>query len=132
MAEFESVMEKNLINQLTTGISQWTYRSDLKNDTAIWENIRQKLNQNNKAALQGVEITDAEFEQIKNYLLDQSVTPYKAALWLAGENGEAIIPLTRENAKYGTIHLMAVSSREIAGGRSSYEVINQIGCRKNH
>lgn len=130
MAEFESVMEKNLINQLTTGISQWTYRSDLKNDTAIWENIRQKLNQNNKAALQGVEITDAEFEQIKNYLLDQSVTPYKAALWLAGENGEAIIPLTRENAKYGTIHLMAVSSREIAGGRSSYEVINQLVAEK--
>lgn len=130
MAEFESVMEQNLIRQLTMGISQWTYRSDLKNDTALWENIRQKLNQNNKAALQGVEITDAEFEQIKNYLLDQSVTPYKAALWLAGENGEAIIPLTRENAKYGTIHLMAVSSREIAGGRSSYEVISQFIAEK--
>ena len=46
MAELESVMEKNLINQLTTRISQWTYRSDLKTDTALWENIRQKLNQN--------------------------------------------------------------------------------------
>ena len=118
-------MEQNLIAQLTTGISQWTYRKDIKNEFSLWQNIRDKLNQNNKKILQGVEITDTEFEQIKNFLLDQSATTYKAALFFAGENGEAIIPLVRENAKFGTVHLMAVSSREIAGGRSSYEIINQ-------
>lgn len=80
--------------------------------------------------MQGVEITDAEFEQIKNFLLDQAATTYKAALFFAGENGEAIIPLVRENAKFGTIHLMAVSNREIAGGRSSYEIINQFVSEK--
>ena len=36
----------------------------------------------------------------------------------------------REDARQGTVHLMAVSSREIAGGRSSYEVINQFVARK--
>lgn len=123
-------MEKNLIEQLTKDISQWTYRADIKTESELWKNIRYKLNQNNKKILNGIEITDAEFEQIKNFLLDQSATTYKAALWLAGENGEAIIPLTREDAKFGTIHLMAVSSREIAGGRSSYEVINQFTSEK--
>lgn len=57
--------------------------------------------------------------------MEQAQTPYKAAQWLSGENGEAVIPLAREDASKGTIHLMAVSNREIAGGRSSYEVINQ-------
>ena len=128
--ELESVMEKNLIAQLTTGISQWTYRADIKNEADLWKNLRGKLNQNNKKVLQGVEITDAEFEQIKNFLLDQAATTYKAALFFSGENGEAIIPLTRENAKFGTIHLMAVSRREIAGGRSSYEIINQFTAKK--
>lgn len=125
MAELESVMENNLIKQLTTGVSQWTYRKDIITEEALWENFRQKLNQNNLAVLDGEKITDEEFGHIKHFMLEQAQTPYKAAQWLAGENGEAVIPLTREDASKGTIHLMAVSSREIAGGRSSYEVINQ-------
>lgn len=125
MAELESVMENNLIKQLTTDTSQWTYRKDITTEEALWENFRQKLNQNNLAVLDGEKITDEEFAQIKNFILEQAQTPYKAAQWLAGENGEAVIPLTREDASKGTIHLMAVSNREIAGGRSSYESINQ-------
>ena len=92
---------------------------------SLWANFRQKLNQNNLAVLDDVPITDVEFEQIRQYMLDVAKTPYKAALWLAGENGEAVIPLVREDASKGSRHLMAVNSREIAGGRSSYEVINQ-------
>ncbi|MBQ2411596.1 MAG: type I restriction endonuclease subunit R [Selenomonadaceae bacterium] len=125
MAELEAAMEKNLIAQLTTGISQWTYRKDITTEEALWHNFREKLNQNNQAVLDGELLTDEEFGQIKNFMLEQAQTPYKAALWLAGENGEAVIPLVREDAAKGTIHLFAVSSREIAGGRSCYEVINQ-------
>lgn len=125
MAELESTMENNLIKQLTTDTSQWTYRKDITTEDALWANFRQKLNQNNLAVLDGEKITDEEFAQIKNFILEQAQTPYKAAQWLAGENGEAVIPLTREDASKGTIHLMAVSNREIAGGRSCYEVINQ-------
>ena len=125
MAEREATMEKNLIAQLTTGISQWTYRKDIATEEALWNNFREKLNQNNQAVLAGELITDEEFGQIKNFVLEQAQTPYKAALWLSGENGEAVIPLAREDASKGTIHLFAVSSREIAGGRSCYEVINQ-------
>lgn len=125
MAELESTMENNLIKQLTTDTSQWTYRKDITTEDALWANFRQKLNQNNVAVLDGEKITDEEFAQIKNFILEQAQTPYKAAQWLAGENGEAVIPLTREDASKGTIHLMAVSNREIAGGRSCYEVINQ-------
>lgn len=125
MAQSEASMEKALIAQLTQDISQWTYRKDIVDEDSLWANFRKKLNQNNQAVLDGVPITDIEFSQIQQYMLDVAKSPYKAALWLAGENGEAIIPLTREDAAKGSIHLMAVSNREIAGGRSSYEVINQ-------
>ena len=125
MAQSEAVMERDLIRQLTQDVSQWTYRKDIRDEASLWANFRDKLNQNNQAALDGEPITDTEFHQIREYMLDVAKSPYKAALWLAGENGEAVIPLTREDASKGTIHLMAVSNREIAGGRSSYEVINQ-------
>lgn len=125
MAQSEASMEKALIHQLTQDVSQWTYRKDITDEVSLWANFRHKLNQNNLAVLDDVPITDVEFEQIRQYMLDVAKTPYKAALWLAGENGEAVIPLVREDASKGSIHLMAVSSREIAGGRSSYEVINQ-------
>ena len=125
MAQSEVSMEWALIKQLTGDVSQWTYRKDIVDEESLWANFRAKLNQNNLAVLDGEPVTDAEFHQIREYMLDVAKTPYKAALWLAGENGEAVIPLTREDAAKGTIHLMAVSNREIAGGRSSYEVINQ-------
>ncbi|MBQ7477572.1 MAG: type I restriction endonuclease subunit R, partial [Selenomonadaceae bacterium] len=124
MAQSEAAMENALIKQLTQDISQWTYRKDIVDEDSLWANFRKKLNQNNQASLDGVPITDAEFRQIQQYMLDVAKSPYKAALWLAGENGESVIPLTREDASKGSIHLMAVSNREIAGGRSSYEVIN--------
>ena len=125
MAQSEASMEKALLRQLTEDVSQWTYRKDIRDEASLWNNFRQKLNQNNLAVLDGVAITDVEFGQIKEYMLDVAKSPYSAARWLCGENGEAVIPLTREDAAQGTIHLMAISNREIAGGRSSYEVINQ-------
>lgn len=125
MAELERVMEDKLVHQLTTGISQWTYRDDIRTDHDLWQNFRDKLEQNNQAALDGHPITDAEFEQIRQFMLDVAETPYKAGEWLSGEHGIAQIPLVREDASLGSIHLNALNNREVAGGRSSYEVIRQ-------
>ena len=107
------------------GVSQWTYRPDIKNTEQLWANFRTKLNQNNIGVLRGQEITDLEMEQIKAYMAEQGASTYKAALWLAGEHGIAQIPLVREDASLGTVSLMALNNREVAGGHSSYEVINQ-------
>lgn len=125
MSELESNIEKSLINQLTLGVSQWTYRPDIKNTEQLWANFRTKLNQNNIGVLRGQEIADLEMEQIKAYMAEQGASTYKAALWLAGEHGIAQIPLVREDASLGTVSLMALNNREVAGGHSSYEVINQ-------
>lgn len=125
MSELESNIEKSLINQLTLGVSQWTYRPDIKNTEQLWANFRTKLNQNNIGVLRGQEITDLEMEQITAYMAEQGASTYKAALWLAGEHGIAQIPLVREDASLGTVSLMALNNREVAGGHSSYEVINQ-------
>lgn len=125
MAMLESEMEDLLIKQLTCDVSQWTYRPDLTTEEALWNNLREKLNRNNIDKLQGIPLTDMEMAQVKQFLLDQAATTYKAARWLSGEHQVAQIPLLREDASLGEVSLMAVNSREVAGGNSSYEVINQ-------
>lgn len=125
MAMLESEMEDLLIKQLSCDVSQWTYRSDLTTEDALWNNLREKLNRNNIDKLQGIPLTDMEMAQVKQFLLDQAATTYKAARWLSGEHQVAQIPLLREDASLGEVSLMAVNSREVAGGSSSYEVINQ-------
>ena len=125
IAMLESNMEDLLIKQLTCDISQWTYRSDLKTEEDLWNNFREKLNRNNIDKLDGKPLTNSEMAQIKQFLLDQAKTTYTAARWLSGEHQVAQIPLLRDDASVGEISLMAVNSREIAGGNSSYEVINQ-------
>ena len=125
MAMLESEMEKLLIEQLCCDVSQWTYRDDIRTEADLWDNLRQKLNQNNIALLDGVSLTDEEMNQVKEFIRDQAETTYKAARWLAGEHRVAQIPVVREDASKGAISLIAINNREVAGGKSSYEVINQ-------
>lgn len=125
MAMLESEMEKLLIEQLCCDVSQWTYRDDIRTEADLWDNLRQKLNQNNIALLDGVPLTDEEMNQVKEFIRDQAETTYKAARWLAGEHRVAQIPVVREDASKGIISLIAINNREVAGGKSSYEVINQ-------
>lgn len=125
MAMLESEMEKLLIEQLCCDVSQWTYRDDIRTEADLWDNLRQKLNQNNIALLDGVPLTNEEMNQVKEFIRDQAETTYKAARWLAGEHRVAQIPVVREDASKGTISLIAINNREVAGGTSSYEVINQ-------
>ena len=39
----ELEIEKQLITQLVTGESQWTYREDLKTEDQLWDNFFTKL-----------------------------------------------------------------------------------------
>ncbi len=125
MPEAEALIEEKLISQLTTGVSQWNRREDIHNEEDLWNNIRKILNDNNINKLKGVCITDKEMTQIKEFVLNQSDSPFKAAKWLAGEFGLAQIPLNREDAKLGSISLDAIDNKQIAGGNSVYEVIHQ-------
>ena len=59
----ESKMEELLIKQLTHGVSQWTYRPDLRTEEALWNNLREKLNRNNIDKLQGIPLTEGEYRR---------------------------------------------------------------------
>ncbi|GEQ38506.1 type I restriction-modification system restriction subunit R [Tetragenococcus halophilus] len=124
----EQELENNLIKQLVSGISQWTYRDDLHTEKELWENFRKKLEANNKDVLNGVPLTEQEFRQIQNQL--QFPNFYEAARWLSGENGIAKVQVQREDAALGTIRLRVINRQDVAGGSSSYEVINQFKSNK--
>ena len=120
----ELEIEKQLISQLVTGESQWTYRDDLKTEEQLWENFFEKLAQNNVALLADHPLTEQEKRQIKNQL--NFVSYYDAAKWLVGENGIAKVEVQREDASLGTIRLSVIWRDNIATGKSSYEVVNQV------
>ena len=126
MAELESVIEKRLIDQLCKDESQWTYRPDIKNEDDLWANFKYILEQNNKAKLNDIPLSDSEFAKIKNDLSHASF--YDAAKWLVGENGKVYVHVQRGNE---TLHLMVMNNEHIAGGTSVYEVINQYNAFKN-
>ncbi len=120
MAELESVIEKRLIDQLCCDESQWTYRPDIRTEEQLWANFKYILEQNNKARLNDTPLSESEFAKIKNDLSHQSF--YDAGKWLVGENGRALVHVQRGNE---TLHLVVLNNEHIAGGTSTYEVINQ-------
>ena len=120
MAELESVMEKKLIDQLCCDESQWTYRPDIRTEEQLWNNFKYILEQNNKAKLNDVPLSDSEFAKIKNDLSHASF--YDAGKWMVGENGKVYVHVQRGNE---TLHLMVMNNEHVAGGTSVYEVINQ-------
>lgn len=120
MAELESVIEKRLIDQLCCDESQWTYRPDIRTEEQLWENFKYILEQNNKAKLNDMPLSESEFAKIKNDLSHASF--YDAGKWLIGENGKVYVHVQRGNE---TLHLVVMNNEHIAGGTSVYEVINQ-------
>ncbi len=120
MAELESVIEKRLIDQLCCDESQWTYRPDIRTEQQLWDNFKYILEQNNKAKLDDVPLSDSEFAKIKNDLSHASF--YDAGKWLVGENGKVYVHVQRGNE---TLHLVVMNNEHVAGGSSVYEVINQ-------
>ena len=126
MAELESVIEKRLIDQLCEGDSQWTYRPDINTEDALWQNVKYILEQNNKAILNDVPLSESEFAKVKNDM--SHATFYEAGKWLAGENGKVLVHVQRGNE---TLHLVVMNNEHIAGGSSVYEVINQYNAFKS-
>lgn len=122
----EAEIESRLIEVLCAGHSQWKYRGDLKSEADLWENLRQKISQNNLFELGDTPLTDTEFDRVKTELLLKCNSPFAAAKWLSGENGIARINIRRDNVKLGSISLILYSNRDKGGGISSYEVVNQI------
>ena len=120
MSQLESEIEEKLIKQLTMGPSQWTYRDDLKTEDDLWKNFRYILEQNNKAKLNDIPLSDQEFEQVKNQMSFPSF--YAAGMWLAGENGRVYVHVQRGNER---LNLEVINNEHIAGGTSCYEVVNQ-------
>ena len=105
------------------GESQWVYRPELNTEADLWDNFFEKLQANNVSVLGDHPLTDQEKRQIKNQL--QFVNFYEAAKCLAGENGIAKVQVQREDATLGSIRLNVVWRDNIAGGKSSYEVVTK-------
>ena len=121
----EAYIENTLIEILTERENQWTYRNDIKTEAALWNNLREHINRINIAQLEGISLTDKEFTQVKNEFRRLTQTPFPASQWLRGENGIAQISIERDDSK-GKVSLTLFSNKDIAGGISSYEVVNQI------
>ena len=120
MPELEAIIERRLIAQLCNEESQWTYRPDIKTEDQLWNNFKYILEQNNKAKLNEIPLSESEFAKIKNDVSHASF--YDAGKWMVGENGQVYVHIQRGNE---TLHLMVMNNEHIAGGTSVYEVINQ-------
>ena len=120
MPELEAIIERRLIAQLCNEESQWTYRPDIKTEDQLWNNFKYILEQNNKAKLNDIPLSESEFAKIKNDVSHASF--YDAGKWMVGENGQVYVHIQRGNE---TLHLMVMNNEHIAGGTSVYEVINQ-------
>ena len=128
----EAEVERRLIEVLGEGYNQWNFRPDLKSENDLWNNLREKITQNNLSEIGEHPITDKEFDTIKTELLLKTKTPFDAAKWLKGENGIARITIERENTALGPMSLVLYSNHDIGGGISTYEVVHQISKRKMH
>ncbi|MCY8507407.1 type I restriction endonuclease subunit R [Bacillus atrophaeus] len=128
----EAEVERRLIEVLGEGHNQWNYRPDLKSEKDLWENLRQKITQNNLSEIGEHPMTDKEFDSIKTELLSKTQTPFDAAKWLKGENGIARITIEREDVSLGSMSLVLYSNQDIGGGISTYEVVHQIAKQKTN
>ncbi|MEL7657720.1 MAG: DEAD/DEAH box helicase family protein, partial [Bacillota bacterium] len=122
----ENQIESTFIDILTMRENQWTYRGDIKTESELWENLRGHINRINLARLDGVLLTDSEFKQVRDEFNRLTQTPFKASQWLRGENGIAQISIERDELAKGNVALTLFSNKDIAGGISSYEVVNQV------
>ena len=125
----EAEIEHLLIDTLCQRRNQWTFREDLKTEEDLWQNLRQKIEQNNTAELGDHPLTDTEFERVKTNLLLRTATPFSAGRWLKGENGIARIAIDREDVSLGSVSLVLYTNHDIGGGISSYEVVHQIATK---
>ena len=71
----ELEIERQLIEQLTSGESQGTYRPDLKNEGQLWDNFFEKLAQNNVPLLADHPLTSLTIMKLLSGWLVKMVLP---------------------------------------------------------
>ncbi|WP_243343928.1 type I restriction endonuclease subunit R [Anaerococcus sp. AGMB09787] len=118
----ERFLEENLIDFLVQS-GHWTYHPELNTEEKLWDNLRDIIEKNNKAILKENRLTDKEFAQVKNQLSFPSF--FEAAKALRGENGKVKVSVQREDQSLGRVMLLILDNRDIAGGTSVYQIINQ-------
>lgn len=119
----EDKFEQALIMKLED--EGWEYRPDLSNKTAdsLYQHWRDIVNCNNHIKLKDTPLSDDEFRSLISELY-KNKTPYDAQLMLAGAGGIGTLPLMRDDGTQLEIEIFY--GDEVAGGRSQYEVVNQI------
>lgn len=102
----------------------------LKNadEKALIENWRQILNVNNKAKLNGVELSDNEMMQIMDYVRLNCNTPVKANIFINGKDICIIRDGDSKDIEHAgkEVYLEIFDPVEIAGGNSKYQIAEQI------
>ncbi|WGE86316.1 DEAD/DEAH box helicase family protein [Actinobacillus equuli] len=123
----ELEFERSVIKSLED--NGWHYRHDLSNKTedALLTNWREMLFQRNRDRLKDQPLTDEEFEQIKSQIFAIN-SPLEAARFLS--SGQVMFS-RQQNGQMSDIILECFWAHDVAGGKNSYEVVNQITRKKN-
>ncbi|MDB1679833.1 MULTISPECIES: type I restriction endonuclease subunit R [Enterococcus] len=119
----EAKFEEALIKKLEA--EGWTYRKDFSNVSIkkLEQHWRDVLNEINAHKLNGIPLSDIEFGLILEELR-RIRTPYDAQLLLVGAGGVGSIPIIRDDSS--SLEVEIFYEDDVAGGRSRYEVVNQI------
>lgn len=119
----EDKFEQAVIQELVS--EEWDYLPAYSGVTVdkLYQQWRDILNKNNAHRLEGTPLSDSEFDQVV-LELNKNKTTYDAQLMLAGAGGVGAIPLNRDDGSQ--LELEIFYGDEVAGGRSRYEIFNQI------
>lgn len=118
----EAQFEKALISKLES--IGWTYRKDLSNvdSKKLIDNWRNVLYQNNKDKLDEP-LSDNEFSQVLD-VITSTRTVYETQMLLVGTGGVGSIQIILDNGDICDLEIFRQDN--VAGGTSSYEVVNQV------
>lgn len=115
--------ELSIENRLIAALNvkdQWEYCPDINTVEKMWDNLRDILNKNNVAQLNGIPLDDKEFEQIRNKLTFSS--NFDAAKYLIGQNGIAHVDIKRD----GKPVILDLFYRNQTFNKTVYQVVHQI------
>ena len=80
----EMSWKNNLVARLCSGEPQWIYCHHIHTQEQLWENFKYILEQNNKARLNDIPLSESEFAKIKNdFSHDSFVVSLRAIRGLA-------------------------------------------------
>lgn len=123
-SQSELAFEKEVIEYLTQigGVKQWEYKENIKTTDQLWDNLKQILEQNNRARLDNP-LSVTEFNQVKK-VITAIETPYQAGQFLYGVNGVSEIEVDLDNGKH--VFLTVFDQAQVGGGSTVYQIVNQI------